>query len=272
MRPAKIQSLFASCRIGLVAAVAVASVGTAKAQIISLYHKHIVGYQGWFGCPSDPVQPGWRHWARTNASPTSGTLAIDLWPDVTELGPDELCDTGLKLPSGRSAYLFSSENPKTVLRHFRWMRENDIDGVALQRFLQNAMEPNTNERLLTVTRNVRIAAERTGVGFFIMYDISGANAAMAAEAIVRDWKQLVVGQKILESPAYLRHRGKPVIGIWGLGLNNRPESVEQAMAIIRFFRDRDVGYNRWIMPIEQAERLRHEGVQFALARAHRLLR
>jgi hypothetical protein len=167
-------------------------------------------------------------------------MAIDLWPDVTELGPDELCDTGLKLPSGRPAYLFSSENPKSVLRHFRWMRENDIDGVALQRFLHDSMEPNTNERLLTVTRNVRAAAERTGVGFFVMYDISGANAATAADAIARDWQQFVVGQKILESPAYIRHRGKPVIGIWGLGLKDRPESAEQAMAIIRSFRDRDV--------------------------------
>ena len=36
---------------------------------------------------------------------------------------------------GKPAYLFSSRNPKTVSRHFRWMKEYGLDGVLVQRFV-----------------------------------------------------------------------------------------------------------------------------------------
>ena len=52
-----------------------------------------------------------------------------------------------------------------------------------------------------------------------------------------------------------------------------PKGADAAFAPpIVAFDSAGVGYNRWIVPIDKAGRLRHEGVQFALARAHRLLR
>ena len=58
------------------------------------------------------------------------------WPSTRELDQDELYTIpGLSLPSSLPAQVFSSRNPKTVCRHFRWMREHHIAGVFLQRFL-----------------------------------------------------------------------------------------------------------------------------------------
>lgn len=62
------------------------------------------------------------------------------WPSTRELDADELYTIpGLSLGSNstesRPAQVFSSRNPKTVRRHFRWMREHHIAGAFLQRFL-----------------------------------------------------------------------------------------------------------------------------------------
>src|SRR5271166_3206038 len=99
----------------------------------SLIGMHVVGYQGWFSCPGDRTGLGWRHWFQGNP-PAPPKLAIDMWPDTSGFDRDELCLTGLTLPSGAPAYLFSAENPKTVARHFRWMKDYGIDAAAVQRF------------------------------------------------------------------------------------------------------------------------------------------
>ena len=214
---------------------------TQAQNIKSLERKHIVGYQGWFGCPSDRIEPEWRHFSSDGQSPSATNLAFDLWPDTSELDVDELCDTGLKLPSGQPAYLYSAENPKTVMRHFRWMKENEIDGAALQRFLTDTSAPSVFDRMSAVTRNVQIAAEVQGRGFFIMYDLSGKfESDQIVNLIARDWIKLNKDEKISESPAYIHHRGRPLIGLWGFGFNdpNHAISIIQAIEIIKYFHDR----------------------------------
>src|SRR5512142_1732322 len=69
----------------------------------TLDRKMLFGYQGWFLCPGDgsPVN-GWTHWFRDGA-PTAANLTVDLWPDTSELGADELHATGLVYPDGSSA-------------------------------------------------------------------------------------------------------------------------------------------------------------------------
>jgi len=42
--------------------------------------------------------------------------------------------------SGKPAYVYSAWNRKTVLRHFRWMKEYGLDGVLFQRFVGRAVE------------------------------------------------------------------------------------------------------------------------------------
>ena len=52
----------------------------------TLNGKVICGYQGWFNCPGDGMELGWKHWAK-NARETlgPGNVTVDLWPDVSEL-------------------------------------------------------------------------------------------------------------------------------------------------------------------------------------------
>src|SRR5262245_18399599 len=99
----------------------------------TLERKLLFGYQGWFGCPDDgsPLH-GWEHWF-TNSRPEATSVRVDMWPDVSELDPEERCQTRLALPDGRPAELYSAYNAKTVDRHFRWMEEFDLPGVFLQR-------------------------------------------------------------------------------------------------------------------------------------------
>jgi hypothetical protein len=98
----------------------------------TLDNKVLIGYQGWFTCPSDGSQR-WTHWSR--GVPSADTLTVELYPDLSELDADERCEVPGMTIGGKPAYLFSSRNQKTVSRHFRWMKEYGLDGVLVQRFV-----------------------------------------------------------------------------------------------------------------------------------------
>lgn len=203
----------------------------------SLHGIHVVGYQGWYDCPADGAGIGWGHWFVAGGNPTDpNSLAIDEWPDTSELGPDERCLTAFKLPTGAPAYLFSNQNPKTVARHFLWMKQYGIDGAAMQRFTSVLSNSAQKRHFDTVLTNARAGAEANGRGFFVMYDISGMNGAAALQAITQDWPHLTGELHLTESPAYIFDRGKPVVGVWGLGFKDRDTTPEQAAAIIRFLK------------------------------------
>jgi hypothetical protein len=200
----------------------------------TLKHVHVAGFQGWFACPNDPTKGGWGHWFRGGTDPRQpDSLAVDVWPDTSELDPDEKCPTGLRLRSGGPAYLYSDQNPKTVARQFEWMKHYDIDGVALQRF-GSVLDGNALQRQFdTVLSNVKTAAETHQRGFFIMYDGIQANRL---DAIKRDWQRLTEEEHLTDSPAYIFHRGKPVVGLWGLGFTVRDLNPGQVTDLITFFR------------------------------------
>ncbi len=94
----------------------------------SLTGKLIMGYQGWFACPGDADGHGWIHWF-DHSKPL-----FDLLPDVTEFPKREKCATPLVDSSNRSINVFSSQARASVERHFKWMADYNLDGVALQRF------------------------------------------------------------------------------------------------------------------------------------------
>jgi hypothetical protein len=207
----------------------------------SLHAVHVVGYQGWYDCPGDGASLGWGHWFVADSNPKDpNSIAFDEWPDTAELGPDERCPTGFELPSGAPAYLFSNQNPKTVARHFRWMKDHGIDGAAMQRFTTRLRNDVFARHVDTVLRNARAGAEASGRGFFVMYDISGTNGAIALQVITRDWPHLTGDLHLTDSPSYIYDRGKPVVGVWGLGFKDRDVTADQAAAIIRFLRTADV--------------------------------
>jgi len=202
----------------------------------SLVGKHVAGYQGWFACPSDPVDPRWSHWFHGGQTPGPKTLSVDLWPDLSEFDKSELCSTGMVLFSGAPAFVFSSENATIVSRHFRWMREYGIDGVAVQRFFGQIANSYILARSNVVLNNIRMAAEGEGRGFFLMYDLTGLESDQGVEIVERDWIGLQ-NEHLTSSPSYMHHHGRPVVGLWGLGISDRRARPTMATALIRFFKD-----------------------------------
>jgi hypothetical protein len=204
----------------------------------TLEGKVLFGYQGWFDCASEQV-PGstWSHWSR--GVPKAETLVIDMYPDLSEFDRDELCAVPGMTIGGKPAYLFTSRNAKTVLRHFRWMKDYGLDGVLVQRFISGAGRNRASGDV--VLKNIMAAAAATGRTFAIEYDISGGKEESFFQLLRDDWAYLVDDLKVTSHPNYLRHKSKPVLSVWGMGLGtvdkHPPEKPEVAKQVIEWFQN-----------------------------------
>ncbi len=104
--------------------------------------KVLCGYQGWFNTPGDGTNFGFTHWGQGLNRPDGGRFTVDMWPDVSEYDPQDLCEVpGLKMPDGSPARLYSAFRKGPVLLHCKWMRQYGIDGVFLSRFVGEAASP-----------------------------------------------------------------------------------------------------------------------------------
>jgi hypothetical protein len=178
----------------------------------TLRHKVLCGYQGWFRCPGDPADEGWRHWSRNPKKFAADTVTFEMWPDLTEFEDEEkYAAPGVTHADGKPAHLFSSAHPKTVERHFRWMEQYGIDGVFLQRFLVNISNPSFDR----VLGHVRRSAAKTGRVYAVCYDMTDAPRDRLYDLLVEDWKRLVDADKVTQDERYLHHGGKPVVFVWG---------------------------------------------------------
>ncbi len=196
-------------------------------------NKMFVGYQGWFSAPGDGSNVGqWVHWGRGVVSP--GNVTFELYPDVREYAT--LFQTGLaNLGNGSPARLFSSFTDDTVRVHFRWMREHNIDGAALQRFMDDRTAMRNS-----VAAKVRSAAEANGRAFYLMYDVSGMGPDFAAR-IQGDWTNTIVNSlQLTASPNYARENGKFVVSLWGIGFADRPGNPQDWIDLINWFKARNV--------------------------------
>jgi hypothetical protein len=209
--------------------------GTSEVDPTTLNHKLMMGYQGWFACPGDgSVNNAWVHWFRNN-TPTAANLTADMWPDMSELDADELFATSLTYSNGATAKLYSAYQQKTVMRHFKWMQDNHLDGVFFQRFLAD-LSGNIGLLRNQVALNVKAGAEAYGRTFAIMYDISGYPTNTLVSALTNDWTYLVNTQGVTNSPVYLRHKGKPVVAIWGVGFSGRSDTPAQCIQTVNWFK------------------------------------
>lgn len=204
--------------------------------------KVVCGYQGWFNCEGDGAGLGWIHWGRDRKRPPGpGNITIDLWPDTSELGPGELYPSDFRMRDGRPAMLFSSFNHATVVRHFRWMREHGIDSAFVQRFLSAKMDPLHFRHKNVVLHNCRDGANLHGRGYAVMYDLSSMKAGQI-DAVIEDWRLLVGKMRVTADRAYQRHKGKPVVAVWGFGFKDREVTVEEGLRLVRFLKeDREFG-------------------------------
>jgi hypothetical protein len=210
----------------------------------TLKGKVVCGYQGWFNTPADGSGRGWRHYpARGRFTP--GRCGIDLWPDVSELDDDEKYPTPFHHADGRVAHVFSSHNRKTVLRHFAWMRDHGIDGIFVQRFAVETVQPLDLRHCNTLLSHCREGANRQGRCYAVMYDLSGLPEGGVGR-VIEDWKLLVGRMKIGKDDkdaAYLRHGGKPVVAVWGVGFSDgRKYTLAECERLVDFLKhDKEYG-------------------------------
>ncbi|MEW6305805.1 MAG: glycoside hydrolase family 71/99-like protein [Verrucomicrobiota bacterium] len=202
----------------------------------TLSNKVMCGYQGWFNAEGDGAERGFVHWSKQRGPLAPGNAKVDLWPDLTEYGADERFATGFKHADGRTAEVFSSFKHPTVLRHFQWMRDHGIDGAFVQRFITDLRDPRALRHNNTVLAHCREGANRFGRAYAVMYDLSGLGAGRIQE-VIDDWTALRTRMRVTEDPAYLRHRGRPLVAVWGIGFNDgRTYTLSECKHLVEFLK------------------------------------
>lgn len=157
----------------------------------SLDGKVMFGYQGWFNHPDDGAGLGWVHWGNFY-EPIRST--VDMYPDMREYGSDEKYNAHLTFPDGSMAPVFSSNNRNTAIRHMKWVRDYNLDGVFIQRFISGY----DNKTQMSHKDSV---ADRV-------------------EDMKNDWMHLVDDIGVTNSDRYLHHRGLPLVSLWGYSVRD----------------------------------------------------
>ncbi|MBI5766169.1 MAG: hypothetical protein HZA93_00115 [Verrucomicrobia bacterium] len=194
----------------------------------SLANSVMVGYQGWYRTPDDGAQMQWDHYQigggqfqpGSASPPQQEMLNIDYWPDVSDLPATSQVNTPFLLADGVTpAPVFSSSDPAVINHHFGLMRQYGIDGAFVQRFAVgfNATAPAQNPG--QVLQWELAAAQAAGRSLAVMYDLSGFPGDPTA-AVLADWSNLVATLNLTQNPAYQYHRGRPLVGVFGVGFND----------------------------------------------------
>jgi hypothetical protein len=72
--------------------------------------------------------------------------------------------------------------------------------------------------------------------YAVMYDLSGMGPNQMSQ-VMDDWRQLRTRMRVTEDPAYLRHRSKPVVVVWGVGFNrDRAHTVAECGPLVEFLK------------------------------------
>lgn len=194
----------------------------------------MAGYQGWFAAKGDESERGWYHYsAKCGFEP--GCSTIDMWPDMSEY--TKQYETPFSFANGAKASLYSPYDASTIDLHFKWMKEYGIDGVHMQRFVVeiNSSKVNGKRHFNKVLENALKASIKYGRAISVMYDLSGCSKQDVAY-IEQDFIEL---QRLfnlfdnVKNPTYLRHKGKPLVTLWGVGFNdNRKYSIADVDALV----------------------------------------
>jgi hypothetical protein len=204
--------------------------------------KVFAGYQGWYRTPTDGSGLGWEHYETYDEQFKPGHVGIDYWPDESEMTESEKFATPFVHADGRPAFVYSSQHPATIDRHFEWMRLYGIDGIFLQRFAIDVVGFHHQSDLLQPSNNrileyIQESANHHQRAFAVMYDLSGMPEG-EMERVKNDWIDLNERFRLLEDRAYLHHKGKPLVALWGVGFNdNRKYTLDEVAELIEFLRD-----------------------------------
>ena len=189
----------------------------------------MAGYQGWFAAVGDESNHNWYHYGLVGDT----AINVDFWPDMTEYTKKYV--SPFKMADGTDAYLYSAYDEETIDLHFRWMKEYGIDGVFMQRFVNETKKPQTKRHINKVLENALKAARKYDRAIGVMYDLTGCRSEDMA-LMEEDWRELLRLFDLANlnvNPTYLWHNSKPLVTIWGVGFNdNRRYSIadtEQAI-------------------------------------------
>lgn len=246
----------------------------ASADTSTLNGKVMCGYQGWYRSPGDGSGLAWVHYRGERSMHfRPGECGIEYWPDMTEMDADEKCRTPFKHEDGSGACVYSSMNRKTTLRHFSWMKEYGIDGVAVQRFLMEVQNDDDRDAVLSgksfnrVLELCREGANKYGRTYHVMYDLTSIRPGYIERA-VKDWKFLVDEMGITRDPndlAYQHHGGGPVVGIWGMGFRHVRVSPAECERFIDFLKNDPKYGGNTVLGTPNMDRIGQEGVYFELS-------
>ncbi|KAJ3558848.1 hypothetical protein NP233_g11416 [Leucocoprinus birnbaumii] len=226
-----------------------------RADPTTIQDKFLVDYTAGDGELIWPGHQGWSGWYDQHI-PDMERPGFDIWPDMSSYSPSELYPVpGVTNSLNEQMHLFSSRNPVTVQRHasldsaplyvdnphhrhFRWMREYEIDGALLHRWASDLLVGRENILKLRddILDNVRAAAEKEGRVFAIEYSFSGTGTPTLLKDLTRDWKHLIHDKDLLASSSYLRENGKPVICLLGLGDGHTVHNPILIRSIVAMFR------------------------------------
>ena len=194
----------------------------------------MAGYQGWFAAEGDGSDRGWYHY-RSSCGFEPGCTTVDFWPDMAEYSKKYI--TPFKYADGSPAYLYSPYDEESVDLHFKWMKDYGIDGVFMQRFLVEVKpsNPKGKRHFNKVLENALKAARKYGRAIAVMYDLSGSSSE-DIDYVEQDWNELQSLFSLFNNelhPTYVRHNGKPLLAVWGVGFNdNRKYSIADADRLI----------------------------------------
>ena len=179
----------------------------------------MAGYQGWFAAQGDASERGWHHYQKQGKF-EPGYAAIDFWPDVKEYATTY--PTAFQYADGSPASVYSPYDESSVDLHFKWMKEYGLDGVFMQRFMSEVKSEKGKRHFNKVLENALKASKKYSRAICIMYDLSGSTSA-DMDLLVKDWEEVQQLFSLFnnkENPTYLRHNGKPLLAIWGVGFND----------------------------------------------------
>lgn len=204
----------------------------------------MAGYQGWHNTPEDGAGRGWGHYLdnRTRKPFADGNLKIDLWPELNEY--KKLYKTPFKHADNSIAYLPSDNDESTTDVRFKWMKDYNVDGVFMQRFIGNTRKTGdgSNRRhFIKVIADAFKASRKYERAIAIMYDLSGMRDTADIPVFINDWKYLVDSLKVTSGgnkQTYLYHNGKPLVVIWGVGFNDgRAYTLKTVDRLIEFLKN-----------------------------------
>lgn len=200
--------------------------------------KSFAGYQIWH--KAGIKASDWVHWSYGHVPSPGfqqyGGVNVMSYPDVSEYDDELLFETNLgPLGNGRNAGLYHAENAAIINKQMQWLKEVDFDGVAVQRFVGGIGKALTISEKSHLT-NVKNACEATGRLFYICYDLNGSDETIV-ERMKKDWiYEIEQIRSLTSSPNYATVEGKPVVEIWGIGMDMA--TVEQNADMIAFLQSR----------------------------------